>query len=138
MFTNKIKQIRSKWKYGQVNITKVNNDRLFKIINYINNPNQKYKDYKPIILNSPGFNKKYIPKSNTSLTNFECLLIENRIKATSLSIKEQIKEDIQEKKENEIRDLLYIKRVKSIEDKQRKLQEFTIHKIIKVNTKKAS
>ena len=142
MFTNKIKQIRSKWKYGQVNITKVNNDRLFKIINYINNQNQNNNKYRPAILNSPGFNKKYIPKSNTSLTNFECLLIKNRIRATAVSIKEQIKKDIQNeidiKKENDRSDKMFLKRIKKSKEKQIKLDEFTKHKIIKVNTKKAS
>lgn len=83
MFTNNKKQVRNKWIYGNVRITKVNNDRLFKLVNYINNPNQKDKTYKPIILNSPEFNKKYIPKSNTTITNFESLLIQNRIKAIS-------------------------------------------------------
>jgi hypothetical protein len=142
MFTNKINEIRSKWKYGQANITKVNIDRLFKIINYINNPNQIQNEYKPVIFNSPGFNKKYTPKSNTSLTNFERLLIENRNKATALSIKEQIKEDIQTEininYENERADKMFLKRIKKSEEKQINLNEFIKHKITKVDIIKAS
>jgi hypothetical protein len=61
IYTDNIKEIEKKWKYGYVFIGKyVNEASINYMTKYVHKTDQKHKEYNSIILTSPGIGKGYI------------------------------------------------------------------------------
>ena len=66
LFTNEVKEIHKKWKYGNVYIGEYVNEKTINyIIKYVNKVDEKHKEYKPKVFASKGIGKNYLKRKDS-------------------------------------------------------------------------